>query len=160
MIKYRKHWKRVKGMNSSTRPTGKLFTSNIEGLRRLDVDAELWQITRSGIEIPNAIFVRSLSPSPDLFNTFLTEWKHLPPQVWWPEYEKRFLEELQSQEKFNYLRLIYRKLLHGVNIVLICFCKDYNFCHRRLVGEFFRQYEVQVEELDPITSEQLVFLWR
>lgn len=136
-------------------PTGQLFTSNVIGLRNLKVDAEIMQITRAGIEIPNATLVRNLSPSPELFNTFNTKWRHLPPQVWWHEYERQFLEELNFKDKLNCLRGIYKKLLAGMNIVLVCFCKDHNYCHRKLVGEFFKPYGIIAEELNPIQSEQL-----
>ena len=136
-------------------PTGQLFTSNIIGLRNLKVEAEIMQITRAGIEIPNSTLVRNLAPSPELFNTFNTEWKHLPPQVWWRKYEKQFLEELYSEDKLNCLRGIYKKLLAEVNVVLVCFCKDHNYCHRKLVGEFFKPYGIIAKELNPVQSEQL-----
>ena len=141
--------------------SGFLFTSNVNGLRNLKVESEIWQITRAGI-IPNSTLVRGLAPSTELFEKYLTEWKKLPTKDWWQEYETRFLEELKSQEKLDCLREVYRRLKNGTNIVLVCFCKDYNYCHRKLVAEFFRQYDITSEELDiqkelvdPIIHEQL-----
>ena len=139
------------------RPAGKLYTSNVGGLDKLDFDAELWQITRAGFLIPNATLVRSLSPSSELFSMYAKKWRYLSPRMWCPTYEEMFLKELQTDEKINSLRLAYRKLLDGINIVLICFCKDHNFCHRKLVGEFFVQYDINVIELNPIEREQLTF---
>lgn len=136
-------------------PTGKLYTSNVSGLRRLNANAEIWQITRSGITIPKAVLVRNLSPSPELYNTYLNEWKHLTPKVWWHKYEERFLNELKTDDKLNCLREIYKKLFAGINIVLVCFCRDHNYCHRKLVGEFFIPYGIIAQELNPIQTEQL-----
>jgi uncharacterized protein YeaO (DUF488 family) len=136
-------------------PTGRLFTTNPKGLRKLQVDAELWQITRAGIELPNTIQVPGLSPSPQLFRKFVSDWKPFPPSKWWSEYEGHFQKELESNEKLQGLRDIYKKLLLGKNVVLICFCKDHRYCHRRLVADFFKPYGVEAEELNPITKEQL-----
>ena len=136
-------------MASLVKPTGRLFTSNPNGLKKIRIDAELWQITRAGHDIPNAIIVRELSPSLELYNLFINQWKNLPPRDWWDQYEQRFLKELNSPEKLLFLRKIYCKLLKNTNIILICFCQDHIHCHRRLVGDFFRTYDVEVEELNP-----------
>lgn len=137
------------------KPTGLLFTSNVNGLRNLKIESEIWQITRAGTLIPNSTLVRGLAPSSQLFEKFLREWKELPNKTWWQEYESLFLEELKSEEKLDCLREIYRRLKNGTNIALVCFCKDYNYCHRKLVAEFFRQYDIISEELDP-RSERVI----
>jgi uncharacterized protein YeaO (DUF488 family) len=132
------------------KPTGQLFTSNPSGLKKLKVNAELWQITRAGEDIPNALIVRDLSPSKELYSMYINQWRKLPPQDWWPKYEERFLSELNSPEKLPLLRKVYCKLLKDTNIVLICFCQDHIHCHRRLVGDFFKTYGVEVEEINPL----------
>lgn len=137
------------------KPLGKLYTSNPAGLRNLQEKAEIWQITRAGVDIPNVIIVKSLSPSPVLFQNFIQDWKGKPFDEWWHLYEKRFLKELDTEEKLVSLREIYKKLLSGKNIVLLCFCKDHRYCHRRLVGEFFKPFEVDAIELNQIKEEQL-----
>lgn len=137
------------------KPTGKLYTSNPSGLRNLNEEAEIWQITRAGVDIPNSIVVKSLSPSPILFQNFIQDWKGKPFEEWWHLYEKRFLEELTTDEKVVGLRDVYKKLLIGTNVVLLCFCKDHRYCHRRLVGEFFKPFGVDAIELNRITEEQL-----
>ncbi|MBS3900864.1 MAG: DUF488 family protein [Dethiobacter sp.] len=129
------------------KPAGKLYTSNPGGLRHLNCEAEIWQITRSGTLIPGTIIVRALAPSQELFSKYLTTWKNLSPTDWWPEYDSQFLQELESTEKKEILRLLYKKLLSGTNVVLLCLCKDYNYCHRKLIGEFFTKYGLEVPEL-------------
>ena len=104
-----------------TKQMGKLYTSNPQGLKNLMSETEVWQITRSGNILPDAILVRELSPSLELFNTFITEWKDKPPQTWWPYYEKKFLQELKGSEKLNSLRLLYKELSKGKILFLYVF---------------------------------------
>lgn len=133
--------------------TGKLYTSNPHGLKYLDQEADIWQITRGGVLIPGAILARGLSPSEELFNMYLNQWKDFSPEQWWPEYEKLFLLELETEEKKNNLRTLYKTLQTGKNVVLLCFCKDARYCHRRLVGLFFEKYDIEVIELCPEKPE-------
>lgn len=136
-------------------PKGKLYTTNPNGLKYLKDEAELWQIMRAGNEIQNALRVKELSPSDKLFQTYIKYWKDKPPSQWWHIYEKNFLQELMNEEQLHRLRTIYKKLLKGNNIVLICFCEDHRICHRRLVGDFFSRYGVEPIELNPVKTEQL-----
>ncbi len=142
-------------MNVSRKPTGKLYTSNLPGLKKLKTQADRLLITRAGAEISNVEPMRALSPSSELFHTYLDEWKDRPDKSWWPEYERRFRRELKSGEKLTALRDVYKRLLKGQDVVLICFCKDHRYCHRRLVGAFFAEYDVAAEELNPVTVEQI-----
>lgn len=136
-------------------PTGKLFTSNPAGLRYLKEEAEIWQIMRAGFEIKEALRVKELSPSDDLFQTYIRAWRNKPSEQWWSLYEERFQKELKTEEKIYGLRKVYKQLLMGHNVVLICFCDDHRICHRRLVGEFFNSYGVDAIELNPVNSEQI-----
>lgn len=136
-------------------PTGKLYTSNPAGLKFLKEEAEIWQIMRAGHDLSNAIRVTSLSPSDQLFQSYVRSWRHKPQDEWWPLYEKRFMNEMKTAEKLHGLRAVYKRLLMGRNIVLICFCDDHRICHRRLVGEFFEQFGVEPIELNPIKTEQI-----
>lgn len=142
-------------MTTTRKPSGRLYTSNLPGLKKLKTQADRLLITRAGAEISNVEPVRALSPSPELFHTYLDEWRERPDKSWWPEYERRFRKELESEEKLPALRDVYKRLLRGQDVALICFCKDHRYCHRRLVGEFFEDYGVQAEELNPIAAEQM-----
>jgi uncharacterized protein YeaO (DUF488 family) len=135
---------------------GKLFTSNPRGLKNLTVEAEIWQITRGKTIIPNTVLVRGLAPSKELFAKFLGKWKQLDPKMWWEEYEELFLSELKTEEKKSMLRVLYSSIKSGKNVVLLCFCKDARFCHRRLVGQFMAEHGTEVIELDlPGRARQL-----
>ncbi|KMK90761.1 hypothetical protein VL03_21400 [Rossellomorea marisflavi] len=136
-------------------PTGNLYTSNPDGLKNLTVTADIWQITRGGVALPNAHVVRELSPSKVLFQKFVHNWKGKPYQDWWHKYEKNFLKEMENEVFKKSLRSVYKELCRGKNIVLVCFCKDHRYCHRRLVGEFFQEYGVKVKELNPVLQDQL-----
>lgn len=128
---------------------GKLYTSNPDNLKYLNQKAEIWQITRSKTLLTNeVILVQGLAPSDQLYKKYINKWKNKPAEDWWHEYEEIFLKELETEEKINNLRLLYKKLCEGNNIVLLCFCKDAKYCHRRLVGEFFNQYDIKSIELN------------
>lgn len=129
------------------RQAGKLYTSNPSGLKHLEQEAEVWQITRGGVLIPGAVLVRALAPSQALFSKYLSEWKDLPANQWWEDYKKQFVDELTSEEPILILRALYKKLIGGTSVVLLCLCKDYNYCHRKLVGEFFVKYDLEATEL-------------
>lgn len=142
-------------MLKSTNPNGRLYTTNPTGLKFLKEEAELWQIMRAGPELANAIRVKELSPSDQLFQSYIRTWRHKSSEEWWPLYQERFLKELQTDEKLKGLREVYKSLLKGNNVVLICFCDDHRICHRRLVGEFFKPYGIEAVELNPVNSEQI-----
>jgi uncharacterized protein YeaO (DUF488 family) len=134
---------------------GKLYTSNLVGLKKKDFEADVLLITRAGAEINNLELMRELAPSSDLFQTFLELWKGSPGEDWWPKYKQRFLLELNTPTKKNALLNVLSRLQIGKNVVVVCFCQDHRYCHRSLVGEYFKNNEIEVEELDPILYEQL-----
>jgi len=57
------------------------------------------------------------------------------------------MEELKLPEKRMALRKLWRLLLEGKNIGLLCFCSDYRYCHRTIVGEVLSKEGAQVEEV-------------
>lgn len=91
-------------------PTGKLYTSNPAGLKFLKEEAELWQIMRAGPELTSAIRIKELSPSDQLFQSYVKTWRHKPSEEWWPLYEERFMNEMKTDEKLQGLRAIYKRL--------------------------------------------------
>lgn len=136
-------------------PIGQLYTTNPGGLKKITFDADVLLITRAGVDIPGTELIRDLSPSSELFQTFLNSWKDKPGSEWWSKYEEKFKLEMKSNIKVNALRDVYKRLLQGKNVVLVCFCKDHRFCHRKLVGDFFDEYGVKAIELNPILVKQI-----
>ncbi len=124
---------------------GYIITASISSLRYLDCD-EIWQITRVNSEISGTVWVPELAPSSALFNTYLTQWKEKPPDLWWPEYEKKFSDELSLPAKLATLRKLWRSIESGKKIALVCFCVSNKYCHRRLVGTFLEKHGARVEE--------------
>lgn len=144
------------GIMKTNKPIGKLYTSNVEGLKRIDFDADEYLITRAGYDVNGTKRLKGLSPSPDLFQRYVLKWKDSGnPEKWWPYYEKFFLEELKTEEKLKDLRCIYKELIRGKNIVLVCFCKNHKYCHRSLVADFFLKYGVESIELNPVDYEPI-----
>ncbi len=125
--------------------SGYVITASISSIKNIVCD-EVWQITRSNKNIPGTLWVPDLAPSPDLYRQFLNQWKDKPGEEWWHFYKNRFEQELKTGEKLNALRKIWYLVQSGKVIALVCFCKDNNYCHRSLVGDFLKQYGIRVEE--------------
>jgi uncharacterized protein YeaO (DUF488 family) len=87
------------------------------------------------------IWTPDLAPSLSLFSAYRTK-----KIISWPEYERRFREELESQKKKEKMRELWSKLKQGKNICLVCFCPKSDRCHRRIVGEYLAKYGAKVEE--------------
>lgn len=65
------------------------------------------------------------------------------------EYTRRYIALLDKNKTkiLNQYRAI-RKRFDGCNIVLLCWCKKGNFCHRRLLAEWLeRNGKERIEEL-------------
>jgi len=128
-------------------PTSKgyVITASISSIKNIDCD-EIWQITRSGKYLDGTVLVKNLSPSPELFNIYINEWKNKAPDYWWPLYEAKFNEELKTEEKLVALRKLWNLVKMGKVITIACFCKDSTYCHRTLVGNFLKKKNITVLE--------------
>lgn len=99
---------------------------------------EIWLIVRSLKFVPqvntNVFHVPQLSPSPELFKSYLS-WKN---QGLWNKntfenfYKPRFLKEMEGEDAQKVLNLLINKA-STKNILLVCFCNDESMCHRSLV---------------------------
>ena len=84
-----------------------------------------------------------LSPSQSLFYRYLN-WRKTG--MWNTEtfnltYKPQFINELKANSlaRETLIRLI-DKCNTGKNIALLCFCKDVNLCHRKIVGEILKAH--------------------
>ena len=79
-----------------------------------------------------------LSPDTSLFNDYLYWRSH---NLWNnatfnTKYRRRFLEQLYSDEAaLAALVDIIAQSKSGKQIALLCYCKDVNLCHRKILGE-------------------------
>ena len=100
---------------------------------------EIWIIVRSLKStpyIPNTqvYHVPTLSPSPDLFNKYLTwrnngKWNE---DTFQNKYVPQFLHEMHSTASKNSLNALFYKA-KGKHILLACFCPNEALCHRSIV---------------------------
>jgi len=85
---------------------------------------------------------------------YLDKWKDTDPEEWWPLYKSRFEEELKLPERRATLRKLWALLREGKNIGLLCFCPDYRYCHRTIIGNLLANQGVFVEEISPPKVEK------
>lgn len=100
---------------------------------------EIWIIVRSLKSTPyvpntQVFHIPALSPSPDLFNKYLTwrdngEWNE---DTFQNKYVPQFLYEMHNDEAQQALNTL---IEHGKThkILLVCYCKDESMCHRSIV---------------------------
>lgn len=69
----------------------------------------------------------------------------------WDNFEIEFKEQMTSGLTLVAMRELYKRLKAGEDIILVCYEKDYTYCHRRLIGEFLMQYGIEYQEL-PVTA--------
>lgn len=128
-----------------------------EGLNLLIVRKPPKKIPKHFIHVPQ------LSPSLELFNQAQI-WKKEYEKIedWFPLYEERFIKEIQERDDMvRALRKLEKRIQEGCEIRLFCFCKNEQFCHRRLIGEELikRGYEVDWcrKPVEPVLEQLSLF---
>jgi uncharacterized protein YeaO (DUF488 family) len=132
--------------------SGYVITASISSIKNIVCD-EVWQITRSNKYISGAKWVPGLAPSSTLYRRFINEWKDRHGDEWWHTYKVQFEKELQTNEKLNALRRLCNLVKTGKVIALVCFCRDSQYCHRTLVGDFLRQQGIRAKEYEKEMAE-------
>ncbi len=80
-------------------------------------------------------YLRILAPSRELLQRFKSG------EIAWPEYEVRYLEEMQAERQQEEIERI-AAIAREATVTVMCMCKDDNECHRRLLRELIeRQME-------------------
>ncbi len=85
---------------------------------------------------PNTYLVKSLAPSQKL----LLEYKKNNNWCW---YVENFYNEMDQKT----LKKLSNVLHEGKKVCLICYEKDYEHCHRSLIGQYFQEEGIEWEEL-------------
>lgn len=103
-------------------------------------------ITQYGFDFDDAKRYRSLAPSKALFNK-AQNYKKEYPENWFEYYAADFNKELDEKDQvFKNIDDFMEDENH--NLILVCYCKDYNICHRSLVAKKFRERGYNVEEFE------------
>lgn len=109
-------------------------------------------ITRSvRNQIAGTYVIKDLSPSPELFNLYLT-WKRQGRwnrQMFLDEYLWRFTRDMEQGNGgigVKKMRQI-AELSKYKNIALMCFCEDEFMCHRSIVGQWLIEMGAEVKGL-------------
>jgi len=133
---------------------GRLITVSLALCKEVQCD-ERWQITRSPDVSDSLIWVPELGPGRELFEKYNKDWRYEDPQTWWPQYRQRFMDELESDEKKVFLRILWKKIMSGKTIALVCFCPNAAICHRSLVAEFLSGYGIETFEYQSVKPERI-----
>lgn len=84
-----------------------------------------------------------LAPSKVLFDWYL---KNKTKKDWFIEYKRMYKKQIQyDQQALASMRQIKHDYLDkGINVMLVCFCRDVNLCHRSIIGEAYGAIGIEV----------------
>ena len=109
---------------------------------RTPKDAVVINIARKPMkETTNHII--ELAPSKELFSWYQI---HKEEDNWFKEYKIRYKQEIQSNlEALKAMRRIKRDYINkGIDVVLLCYCRNVFQCHRSILGEAYEHAYVNV----------------
>ena len=125
--------------------SGEIITCSFKKAKSYDVN-EKWLITRGGEGLPGYKRVPELAPSQELFDKYLTRWKDKPASLWWGKYKSEFMKQFKDPQFIMKLALLYEKVHNqNQNILLVCFCEDVEYCHRKLIASFLSEKDLKVQ---------------
>lgn len=114
---------------------GKIILCSINSLDvTADIKLFIARVKPKGIQ--GWIHVPQLAPSAKLFNQYIF-WRRQG--LWpgkWETYKRQFVTEMKVMD--NYLARVEQRLNEGKDVALACYCKQVNYCHRKLVGDYFK----------------------
>lgn len=88
-----------------------------------------------------------LAPSNDLLYAFKKE------NIDWETYYVRYKREvIYNPTVVDALNTIYNHLKLGEDIALICYCTDDRYCHRGILGEYYKDLGIEVITLKDLTN--------
>ena len=114
-----------------------VYLTSVKNISNLPEDGIKLLIARKRLDNMKGInWVLELAPSKRLF------WDYKKDIISWEQYEKRYKNELKDNLKI--LMKIKMFIDNGINVSLICYCDDYNYCHRKIVGERIEDMGINV----------------
>ena len=129
----------------TSRDIGKLITCSFKKSKSYNAD-EKWLITRGGEGLPGYKRVPELAPGEELFNKYINHWKAKPASTWWEKYKSEFMKQFKDPQFIMKSALLYEKVNNqNKNILLICFCENVEYCHRKLVASFLVEKDLKVQ---------------
>lgn len=134
----------------------KIYTSYFAKLRHIPDTIVPIAICRSTPSWWTGLNYKDLSPSYDILN----EYKKLQDQTL---YTARFNDEVVKYLDFNKIYKDLENLSECKDVVLLCYEKPTDFCHRHIIAKYFRQHGYDTEEFkipkDTFTEEQIRILY-
>ena len=125
--------------------SGKAVTCSFKQSKSYNAD-EKWLITRGKKDLPGYKRVPELAPSEELFNKYINHWKGKPGHIWWSKYKSEFMKQFKKPQFLIQLALLYEKVQNqNKNILLVCFCENVEYCHRKLIGFFLLEKGLKVQ---------------
>ncbi|MGB9846078.1 MAG: DUF488 domain-containing protein [Desulfotomaculales bacterium] len=124
---------------------GKVQLCSFWELSEIDADVRLFVVRQRPRTLPDGwVWVPQMAPSEELFCRYRAWVRTGQWPAKWPEYERQFKAEMPAMQR--YLNRVEEHLQVGCSVALACYCQDPNYCHRRILGEYFHFKKYQVLE--------------
>ena len=124
-----------------------LYTTYLSNMKNVPDDCLKLIITRfppkwfNANKYPLTYIIKELSPSKEL----LLKYKQ---NNNWDWYVKSFKEEMNNRQDMKYaLKELEGLLNNNQDVCLVCYEKDYERCHRSIIGQYFEQKRFKWKEL-------------
>jgi len=120
----------------------KIYTSYFGLLRKIDPEISPVSIARFPPKWFDGYEMKELSPDEKLL------WKTKQGKIIEEEYTKKYMAQIQERFDPQSLYENLKEKFNGKDIVLLCFEKKGEFCHRRLLAEWLEDaLDIKVQEL-------------
>lgn len=115
----------------------KVYLTSVKKISNVPEDCVKLLIARKKLSDMSGInWVLDLAPSKKLF------WDYKNEIISWEQYVKIYNNELKDNYKI--LLKIKAFIDNNINVALICYCDDYNYCHRGLVGNRLKDMGIEI----------------
>ena len=130
-----------------------IYTSYFANLRNIPSDIVPISICGKAPDWYSGLQYKKLAPKWKFFKVYKETGNE---EYYVKHYYKEVLDKLLASDVVYDL---YKKS-NGKDIVLLCYEKPNEFCHRHLVAKWLRYYHFSCEEWSELTSEQRLYQWR
>lgn len=124
---------------------GSLYLSSISNIKKIPDNVIKLLITRKPIKNYkkyDIYYVPSLAPSLQLFSEYSSGNKS------WKEFVFTFRRDMILNKELNiYLDKVYKQIMSGKNVALICYCSDSDKCHRGIIANYFKELGVIINNI-------------
>lgn len=91
------------------------------------------------LSLPESYHCKSLAPTPELLNAYKSG------KIDWQGYVEWFKRLMKTSMRNSLNKLI--DVVKNTDVIIVCYEKDVNFCHRGLIGKYIQEHGIEWREI-------------